>query len=176
MKAYEYNHTHKISFKHKYTTVHSFFISASLLQRKKKEGGIFINIYWPLLSSSLQRSTTRRASLPSLTKQQLVEGASGWWSGDSNGQQQMLASVERKYSLDKRHTAVWAVSDNEGLAAYLLHCPWGEVITMSMCMCVCEGGGTSPFRLKLDVLNSFVCCANINWYKHHTSIGFCNAI
>lgn len=126
-----------------WTAVHSFSISASFLQRqkyreKKKEGGMFINIYWPLLSSSssLQRWTPRRASLPWMSKQQLVEGASGWGSGDSSRQQQMLASVERKCSLAKRRAAVWAESDNEGLAAYLLYCPWREVITVSMCVSV----------------------------------------
>ena len=107
-------------------------------QRHRKRRGMFINIYWPPPPPPPPPPCTSRASLPSMSKQQLVEGASGWRSGDSSRQRQMLASAERKCSLTKRRAAVWAEGDNERLAAYLLHCPWGEVITMSMvCVCVC---------------------------------------
>ena len=110
-------------------------------QRHRKRRGMFINIYWPPPPPPPPPCTSR-ASLPSMSKQQLVEGASGWRSGDSSRQRQMLASAERKCSLTKRRAAVWAEGDNERLAAYLLHCPWGEVITMSMvCVCVCVWEG-----------------------------------
>lgn len=116
-------------------------LPASFLQRQKdggrgREGCPLTCIDHLLLFLSPEQPAPRRASLPWVSKQHSAEGASGWGSGDGSRQQQMLASVERKCCLAKRRATVWAECDNEGLAAYLLHCPWGEVVTVSMCVCV----------------------------------------
>lgn len=88
--------------------------------------------------------------------------------GDSSRQQQMLASMEKEAEPSDA-PLFGPESDNEGVAAYLLHCPWEEVIFASVSVCIWKKEDVS-FEIKARSLSIFISLANVMSFSTITMI------
>jgi len=103
--THTHTHTRKIRLQAQICTVHFFFFYFILLSvETKKEGGTFINIYTDHCSPPPPPpppAPPLRASLPRMSKHQLVEGVSGWGSGDSSKRQLRVSFTGEETQLSK---------------------------------------------------------------------------